>query len=298
MPRALGPIHRQMTDTEMGDRRIGEITRALGVLKLSGSEHDEASKTDTLRGLIDGGAEIAGGAVGGALGFLAGGPAGAAALGAGGVLAAKALKRIGDEVSERLLGPREKVRTGGVLAIAAAEIDRCIRNGKSLRSDGFFQERSPGRSDAEEVAESVLLKSQREPEEKKLPYMGHLLANISFDDQISAQMAHQIIKAAEQLTYRQLCILKLAVVKQTLQLRNGDYRGHDSFSKDLYQVLYECLDLYHRAFINFGGEVVFGPTDVSPGKMTVQGLGADLFNLMSLAEIPTEDLIPIALQLK
>ena len=209
---------------------------------------DDTKKSDGVRKLITGGAEIAGGAVGGALGFLAGGPIGAVVLGAGG-------------------------------------------------ADDFFDEKSSGRSDAEEVAESVLLKSQREPEEKKIPYMGHLLSNVAFDPQISAQMAHQIIKAAEQLTYRQLCILKLAVVKQAFGLRNGDYRGHGSFSKELYEVLYECLDLYHRAFINFGG-VAFGPTDVAPGKMTVQGLGADLFNLMRLAIIPDEDLIPIATQLK
>jgi hypothetical protein len=68
--------------------------------------------------------------------------------------------------------------------------------------------------------------------------------------------------------------------------------------KELYQVLYECLDLYHRGFINFGGKVVFGPTDIAPGKMAVQGLGEDLFNLMGLAAIPDEDVIPIGAQLK
>jgi len=91
--------------------------------------------------------------------------------------------------------------------------------------------------------------------------------------------------------------LRLAVVKQAFGLRSGDYRGQGSFSKELYQVLYECLDLYHRGFINFGGEVAFGPTGVAPGKMTVQGLGADLYNLMKLAMIPNEDLAPIATDL-
>jgi len=143
-----------------------------------------------------------------------------------------------------------------------------------------------------------LLKSQREPEEEKIPYMGHLLSSVAFDDQISAEMAHQITKTAEQLTYRQLCILKVAVVKEAFGLRNEDYRGHGSFSKEIYQVLYECLDLYNRGFINFGGEVAFGPTDVAPGKMTVQGLGADLFNLMKLATIPDEALVPIVMQLR
>lgn len=128
--------------------------------------------------------------------------------------------------------------------------------------------------------------------------MAHLLSSVAFDPQIGAQMAHQLIKAAEQLTYRQLCILKLAVIKQEFGLRDANYRGQGSFPRELYQVLYECFDLYQRGFINFGGEVAFGPTDVAPGKIAVQGLGADLFNLMRLMEIPNEDLIPIALQLK
>jgi hypothetical protein len=53
-------------------------------------------------------------------------------------------------------------------------------------------------------------------------------------------------------------------------------------------------------FIHFyiGGGVAFGPTDIVPGKMTVQGLGADIINLMKLGLIPNEDLLPIVGQLK
>jgi hypothetical protein len=254
---------------------------------------DDERKNQRIRSLIDGGAEIAGGAVGGALGFLAGGPVGAAALGAGGAAAARVLKHIGNEACERLLGPREKIRLGGVLAVAAAEINQRIANGEKIRDDGFFQDKPTGRSDAEEVAESILLKSQREPEEKKIPYMGHLLSNVAFHKEISAEMAHQITKAAEQLTYRQLCILKLAVAKDAFGLRSEDYRGQSSFSRELYQVLYECLDLYHRGFVNFGGPAALGPTDVALGKMTVQALGVDLYNLMQLCIIPDLDLRPL-----
>ena len=82
--------------------------------------------------------------------------------------------------------------------------------------------------------------------------MGYLLANVAFDTGISAQMADQIIKAAEQLTYRQLCILKLTAEKNSFRLRTQNYREHDSFPRELIQVLYECLDLYIRGFINFG----------------------------------------------
>ena len=130
--------------------------------------------------------------------------------------------------------------------------------------------------------------------------MGYLLANVAFDTGISAQMADQIIKAAEQLTYRQLCILKLTAEKNSFGLRTQNYREHDSFPRELIQVLYECLDLYIRGFINFGegGGVAFGFTDIEPSKMTVQGFGVELFNLMKLSSIPNEDLIPIAEQMK
>jgi hypothetical protein len=95
-----------------------------------------------------------------------------------------------------------------------------------------------------------------------------------------------------------MCLLKLAACRDAFALRDADYRGQGSFPKDLYQVLYECHDLYQRGLVSFGGEVAFGPTDVHPSKMTPQGLGADLFNLMGLAWIPDSELTPIARQLK
>ncbi|MFN4865270.1 MAG: hypothetical protein ACK5GZ_02945 [Cyanobium sp.] len=258
----------------------------------------EERRDELLRNMIDSGAEIAGGAVGGALGFLAGGPFGAAALGAGGAAAAVAIKRIGGEISERFLGSREKVRTGAVLALAASEIDERINGGESVRDDGFFNQEPDGRSAGGEVVESVLLKSQREPEEQKLPYMAHLLAAISFDSGVSAGMAQQLTKLAEQLTYRQLCLLKVGVCRKMLHLRESDYRGQGSFNRELLQILYECHDLYARGLVNFGGEVALGLADVKPGAMEPQGFGAELFNLMKLSTIPDEEALAIAVILR
>ena len=181
--------------------------------------------------------------------------------------------------------------------LAAAEIAGRQQNGEQVRTDGFFDEIVTGRSDGAEVWESVLLKSQREPEEMKLPYMAHLLSNIAFDTQYGVHIAHQITKACEQLTYRQLCILNLSVVKDRYHLRQEDYRGQASFTIGLRQVLYEYLDLYSRGYINFGGEVAFGPSDVKPGSAVVQGIGADIFNLMQLREIPSADLNDLAMEL-
>ena len=255
-----------------------------------------------IRRLIERGAEIAGGGFSGiagtATGFLFGGPEGALIGGAVSSSAAIALRWLGAEISSRLLGSREQQRIGYVYALAASEISERIKGGAEVRQDGFFDLDDRDRSDATEVWESVLMKSQREPEEFKLPYMAHLLSNLAFDSGISANMAHQLTKAAEALTYRQLCVMKLTSEKDLFGLRLEDYRGHGGFSRELLQILYEYLDLYHRGFVNFGGKVAFGPSDVKPGNTLVQGLGAELFSLMQLREIPMDDVLPVAAQLK
>ena len=262
------------------------------------SQKHANAKDERIRRLLSAGTHILGGssasAVSAALGLLVAGPAGAVVGGAAGAALSLAFNRLGNEISERLLSPREKARVGYVLAQAASDIRELIDQGGVLRTDGFFASNPGIRSDAEEIAESVLLKSQREAQEKKLPYMAHLLASLAFDSSISAEMAHHIIRTAEQMTYRQMCILKLATAKDRYSLRDNDYRGVDSFRKPLYSILYEWHDLLQRGYMSNGGSAVLGLTDIAPGNASVQGLGADLFNLMRLHRIPAADIAPIA----
>ena len=261
-------------------------------------EFKSLQKNDNLKQLFDNYAEIAGGGIGAALGFLAGDPLAAAFSGAAGAAAVGILKNIGQEFSERQLSPREDLRVGKVLAIATLEIHQRLKNGERLRDDEFFDKKPTGRSEAEEVAEAIMLKCQREPQEKKILYMSYLSASIAFDPNISADIGHQIIKAAEELTYRQFCILKLAVVKDHFGLRNENYRDHGKFSKKLYSVLYECMDLCQKEYATLEDAHALGLTDIVPGSMTIQGIGGDLFKLMKLSSIPDEDIIPIAKALK
>ena len=249
------------------------------------------------RRLIRGSAELGGAAVGGALGFLAGGPAGAAALGAAGFVATKVFEELGEEVSARLLGPREKQRIGGVLAIAAARIRERLERGDQIRDDGFFDKGATGRSSADEVVESVALTVQRDPEEKKLQYMGCLYSNVAFNSEISSQMAHQMIKAGEQMTYRQFCLLKIFGVNAIWStLRNSHYRNQVSFPIELRQILYDCFALARNYYI-VDKSYILGVTDLHPRNTRTQGLGADMFNLMELNMIPIDDLQPIVRQL-
>lgn len=128
--------------------------------------------------------------------------------------------------------------------------------------------------------------------------MALLIGNIAFNADINVGLAHQLVRTAEELTYRQLSILKIAAMMEDRRaLHQGSYRGQRNFDKPLYGVLYECYDLYVRGLINFGGSAVLGLTDVEPTSMRVQGMGADLFSEMGLATIPQADLDPIISQL-
>ena len=197
------------------------------------------------------------------------------------------------------LSPREEARVLNAIEVAKQEIQRRLESGEEPRKDWLF-------SDAEEVVESVLLKVQREPEEKKVRYMGHLIEGITFS-QISVPMAHQLLKDAEQLTYRQLCILKLCAVKDNYELRNKNYREFEleSFSENLYEVLYECADLHNKEYIHSGLDtatmemnVLSRLRSIVPSDMAFHRMGDYLYNLMKLSQIPDEDIAPIAEQLR
>lgn len=264
---------------------------------------DDVQKRERLGELIRRGTDTFGGgidnATGALIGLVVGGPPGAITGAAVGAVVGTAIRRLGGEVSARLLAPREEARVGYVFALAAQEISERLERGEEPRRDGFFDASDADRSDAEEVWESVLLKSQREPEERKLPYMAHLMANVAFDTTIGAHMAHQLTKTAEQLSYRQLCMLSLIATKDQYDLRNDDYRNFGGrFRKDLYQLLYEYQDLHNREYISFAGAAALGLTDVNPGAATLQGMGDDMYRLMRLNGIPKEDINPIATQLR
>ena len=189
-------------------------------------------KNDDLKRFISDNADLIGSGISGILTlFFPGDPIAAAFTGPAATLVARVLKDIGTEFSGRQLSPREDIRVGKVLAIAALEIHQRLDKGESLRTDGFFDKKLTGRSEAEEVAEAIMLKCQREPQEKKILYMGYLKASIAFDSNVSADMGHQLIKVAEELTYRQFCILKLVVVKNRFGLRSQDYQNREEFSK-------------------------------------------------------------------
>lgn len=166
--------------------------------------HSSEGGEKKVENVLKAGCEITGSAIGGAMGFFMGGPLGAATAGAigtatGGLLA---------DVATRILSRREKVRIGATAQYAYDQIQQNIERGKQVRQDSFMKPLASGRAPFQEIFEGVLLKAQREHEEKKLRYIGQFFANVAFDRYCSAEQANYLLTLLERLTYQQLVMIR------------------------------------------------------------------------------------------
>ena len=210
------------------------------------------------------------------------------------------LKNIGQEFAERMLSPRENLRVGSALILAATGIRKRLEN-ENPREDGFFDKNHTGRSDADEVLENMVLKIQREPEEKKIPYVAKIYENSIFEQEISADLSHKIIKSAEQLTYQHLCILSMVGRREKDEdaLRDLQLNPQLDHSLELSKLLHDCFELVTSGYIQGGLVFTFSGRlpqyeTLNPNSMLLENIGAAIFNLMSLQDICDDDITPIA----
>lgn len=257
---------------------------------------------DKVVSLISNGSEIAGPAIGGAVGFLTGGPAGAAAGGALGAIAPKAIRKLLADITNRTLSKREQIRVGATAAFALEKIKSYMDSGKAPRNDGFFSSNETERPNAEEIFEGVLLKSKNEHEEKKTKIFGNIFANIVFMPEFSVGESNHLLQLAESLTYRKMCLLSLFERRYSihgLKLRDNDYRDYrEQVPYETISILQEVYDLYLLGMLvcatsESGYEALLGLADVRPDRMLLTELGTRYYEIMGLQDIPIEDLLEV-----
>lgn len=255
---------------------------------------DPDKERRSLRSFLEMGSEIGGSVFGAAIGLMVEGPSGAVAAAVGAPVASRMLRDGALEFMDRTLSYRERMRVASVVALAAERIDKKLKQGFEPRHDGFFDGEPGNRSAAEEIAEGVLIAGQREHEEKKLPYLANLLANIAFHAEIDRAYANLLVSLSEQLSYRQLCLLALFKDKDRYSLRRDDYRATSTFSIRLVAVLQEVTDLESRGLLNASGVAILDLAGVNPAEMDVQGVGIDVCTLMELWQIEENELRSLA----
>jgi hypothetical protein len=126
-----------------------------------------------------------------------------------------------------------------------------------------------------------------------VPYIGRLSANLNFRADMDVPAASVLVRLAGELSYQQLCLLRLAHENQSgTPLTGGKYK--DQFKSTAHAALvYDLLELQQAGFVSIRNTAVLGLTDIDPPQARLQGFGTHLFELMELQRIPEEDLAPL-----
>jgi len=208
--------------------KIEELNKINDIAGVEASETTDAKKRfpqKIAKRAIKFSAYVASGIAGHSMSSLTGDPTLAAALCGGAWGTILPIADVFTEFVSRKLTNKEVARIRSVNTMASSIIQDRINAGEKPRSDSFFLQTFAGDSDGHEVIDNIFLQCHREPERKKLPHIAAFLANIYFDANINPEYAHQLIKAIEGLSYRQLCLLKIFATKDQYQLRDTDYRA-------------------------------------------------------------------------
>jgi hypothetical protein len=184
---------------------------------------DKLAEADSrrLRDLIESSSDLIGAVAGGAIG-LVGGPVGSIGGAAAGVAITKTVRRVGVEVYDRLLVPRQQERVGTVLAVALDDAQTRANEGEKVRDDGFFDSAEGQRSDAEELFEGVLLQAANAYEERKLRHLGAILPSLAVRPDVSPADGHWLARLADRLTWRQLVVLSIFAEPPEERVRQRD----------------------------------------------------------------------------
>lgn len=254
---------------------------------------------DKLKNFLKKGSEISAGAIGGAIGLI-GGPLGAVAGGGLGVLTAQLM----NEVIERSLSDREKLRIAATSTFLFDGIAKRLNNGERIRDDDFFDRKTYERSKAEELFEGTLLKCANQFQEKKIRFVSKIFEKTIFDKSFSAETAHQLLVIVESLTYRKLCIISfygrrhLEFTGEILMKDVYSWYPNIKFSINEKLLIQDLFELINLDALDNGNMLMVTNKEVKPELLTLTEIGKSFYEIMDLIEIERDDIIPIIEGLK
>ena len=146
-----------------------------------------------------------------------------------------------------LVSKRQSVRLFQWAQQAAEGIAQRLTNGEKYREDGFFDKIPTDRSKMDEVVESTLKKVMETTEEPKIKFMANLTENVHFDSDFDIDTYRRLLNYLEELTYRQLCIIKLFMNADQSDLDNF---GNPNITQNLSSILTDCFEVRDKRLIN------------------------------------------------
>ena len=199
---------------------------------------------------------------------------------------------------------------------AAEGIVQRLNAGEEFRTDGFFNETPTNRSNFGEVVESTLKKVMDITEEPKIFFLANVTKNIHFDEDLDMNTYRQILKVLDELSYRQLCIIKMCKNADNIDVES---LGNTKTTTKLGSILGDFFELRDKGFIDpnspimgkidklyvgsYGNTIVDGGHSPElPGFANQAGffnfLIETLFKFADLDKIPDKDVDAIEQALK
>ena len=221
-----------------------------------------------------------------------------------------------DRFISPLMSERQSERLFQWAKQASEGIAQRLADGEKYREDGFFDETLTNRSKIDEVVETTLKKVMDTTEEPKIKYKANLTENVHFDSDFDIDTYRRILKHLNELSYRQLCIIKLFMNADQIDLDNF---GNPHIPKDLHSILTDCFEVRDKGFINSGNPLIkkigelylgssgdylvdSGESPEYPGFADPTGfsnmLSDNLFKFAKLDQIPDEHVDVILMELK
>ncbi len=230
------------------------------------------------------------GSIAGALVGAVGGPD-TAVLGA---LTGTVIGDVGADVISRALSPRQERRVGTVLLAASAAFTfQEQMHGRQVRDDGFFaDDTAPGA----EFVEGVLLAAKDSFEERKVPYLGNLIAAVAFDDGIDAGTANHALRTAEGLSWNEFLVLGVFADQERYPMPARQMPTHTDWASWTHlMALKRLLDPPSSMLDHASTTLDYGlPSfDLNLNAISLTNSGFLLSSLMALTEIPHGDRQPV-----
>jgi len=249
----------------------------------------ETDSNENARKFIELGADIVGGITTVALTVMYPDVGAQMAIASGIPLMSEGIRRVGNELVEKILGPREQARVGAVMACIIEKTKENDEVGKHIRTDWNIGNSPGARALGYEIIEGTLLNSQKEYEEKKIRFYGYLAANLGYQANIDRGHANLLLRRAKGMSYRQLCLLSNFAQPECIT-READYLN-EKMDTGLEALLLEIRELNDNFLINIG----FSPSsiiqNIQPRLIKATEIGREIYSLMELSKIDSTDFL-------
>jgi hypothetical protein len=226
------------------------------------------------------GSHIAEATIGAVLSTIIQGPLATIFGAAGGAAITTAIK-IALDFARRPLTHTQEARLATFFSQTVRKIQENLESGRELRSDNFFHGQPGKRSIAEEIAEGIFTAARNTHEDNKVPFLANLNANLAFDQDIDLSFANYLVRQADNMSYRQICLLALFMRRNDFDIPRqaiGDIPRQD--------LLRDVIDLHARFHDDMYYDLINEPLE----HVEAKGTDIKLYHLMELWRIDKNDL--------